>query len=139
MSRDRRPDAIARATCGERRGLSADIRLLGRLLGDVVRRQAGDDAFDLVESVRRVAVDRAGAGASDVDGARGRCSTDRSIDEQLHVIRAFDWLALLANTAEDVHLERRRRHHRVAGSPSRPGSLAASFDRLVRRRRARRR
>src|SRR5829696_4074373 len=109
--------------------LSADIRLLGRLLGDVVRRQAGDDVFDLVESVRRVAVESRRAGASDVDGLR-RLLDSRTIDEQLHVIRAFDWLALLANTAEDVHLERRRRHHRVAGSPARPGSLAASFDRL---------
>ncbi len=109
--------------------LSADIRLLGRLLGDVVRRQAGDDAFDLVESVRRVAVDSRRDGTSDVDQLRMMLDS-RSIDEQLHVIRAFDWLALLANTAEDVHLERRRRHHRVAGSPSRAGSLAASFDRL---------
>ena len=47
------------------------------------------------------------------------------------MIRAFDWLALLANTAEDVHLERRRRHHRVAGTPSRTGSLAATFERLA--------
>ena len=78
----------------------------------------------------RVAVESRRAGASDVEELRVLLDA-RSIDEQLHVIRAFDWLALLANTAEDVHLERRRRHHRVAGSPSRPGSLAASFDRLA--------
>ena len=35
--------------------LSADIRLLGRLLGDVIRAHAGSDTFDLVESVRRIA------------------------------------------------------------------------------------
>jgi len=53
-----------------------------------------------------------------------------SIEQQLHVIRAFDWLSLLANTAEDVHVERRRRHHRAAGTTPQPGSLAATFDGL---------
>src|SRR5688572_26272645 len=32
--------------------LSADIRLLGNLLGDVIRQQHGEDAFELVERVR---------------------------------------------------------------------------------------
>jgi phosphoenolpyruvate carboxylase len=32
--------------------LSADIRLLGRLLGEVISRQAGPPVFDLVESGR---------------------------------------------------------------------------------------
>ena len=34
--------------------LSDDIRLLGRLLGDVIRRQAGEPTFELVEKVRRL-------------------------------------------------------------------------------------
>src|SRR6187431_1665681 len=66
--------------------LSSDIRLLGRLLGDVVRRQAGDETFDLVEAVRRVAVESRRAGASDVEELRALLD-DRSIAEQLHVIR----------------------------------------------------
>ena len=110
--------------------LSDDIRLLGRLLGDVIRRQAGEPTFELVENVRRTAVgarrDHAGA-VDDLEALLG----DRPIEEQLHVIRAFDWLALLANTAEDVHLERRRRHHRVVGTPARAGSLAATFERIA--------
>ena len=32
-----------------------DIRLLGRLLGDVVREQAGSASFELIERVRKVA------------------------------------------------------------------------------------
>ena len=52
-------------------------------------------------------------------------------DHQVHLIRAFGWLSLLANTAEDLHQERRRRHHRDSGSGSQEGSLAASFDRLL--------
>src|SRR5580692_10435485 len=35
-----------------RRTLSADIRLLGNLLGDAIRRLAGEQAFALVEEVR---------------------------------------------------------------------------------------
>jgi phosphoenolpyruvate carboxylase len=35
--------------------LSNDIRLLGNLLGNVIREQHGEAAFDLVEKVRAVA------------------------------------------------------------------------------------
>ena len=45
-----------------------------------------------------------------------------TLDRQLHLIRAFGWLSLLANTAEDLHHERRRRYHRDAGSGSQDGS-----------------
>ena len=110
--------------------LSDDIRLLGRLLGDVIQRQAGMPTFELVENVRRTAVDARRNHHSAVDDLEALLG-DRPIAEQLHVIRAFDWLALLANTAEDVHLERRRRHHRVVGSPARTGSLVATFERIA--------
>ncbi|MDO9610701.1 MAG: phosphoenolpyruvate carboxylase, partial [Serpentinimonas sp.] len=33
-----------------------DIRLLGRLLGDVIREQEGDAIFDLIEQIRQLAV-----------------------------------------------------------------------------------
>ena len=36
--------------------LREDIRLLGRLLGDTIREQAGSEVFDLVESIRRTAI-----------------------------------------------------------------------------------
>ncbi len=32
--------------------MSADIKLLGNLLGDIIREQHGDDAFALVEKIR---------------------------------------------------------------------------------------
>ncbi|WP_420450504.1 phosphoenolpyruvate carboxylase [Ilumatobacter sp.] len=107
-----------------------DIRLLGRLLGDVVREQAGDEVFELVESVRRAAVRGRRTGSSSVDELESMLR-DRPIEQVLHVVRAFDWLSLLANTAEDVHVERRRRHHLAAGSAPRPGSLAATVRDLL--------
>ena len=33
-----------------------DIRLLGRILGDVIREQEGVEAYELVEQVRRTAI-----------------------------------------------------------------------------------
>jgi phosphoenolpyruvate carboxylase len=116
---------------GKDAALSADIRLLGRILGDVVREQAGDDVFELVEAVRRRAVDARRGGRSPLDSL-AEALPSRPIDQQLHLIRAFGWLSLLANTAEDVHHERRRRFHRQHGSQPQLGSLAAAFDHLER-------
>ena len=108
--------------------LSEDIHLLGGLLGDVVREQAGQHIFDLIEQARLIAVAGRRSGRAAVDELRA--VLDRPIEEQLNVLRAFDWLSMLANTAEDVHVERRRRYHREARSAPRPGSLAATLDAL---------
>ena len=109
---------------------SDDIRLLGAMIGDVLREQAGDHAFDLVERVRVAAVQARRDGRDPVAGLTA-ILTPATIGDQLHVIRAFGWLSSLANTAEDLHQERRRRHHLDAGSTSREGSLAASLDKLI--------
>ena len=126
-----RSAAPSDADLGKDAALSADIRLLGRILGDVVRDQAGDEVFDLVEAVRRRAVDARRDGRSPLDSLADALP-NRPIDQQLHLIRAFGWLSLLANTAEDVHHERRRRFHRQHGSQPQLGSLAAAFDHLDR-------
>ena len=46
------------------------------------------------------------------------------------VIRAFSHFALLANVAEDIHRERRRRIHVAAGEPPQDSSLAATYAKL---------
>jgi phosphoenolpyruvate carboxylase len=106
-----------------------DIRLLGRLLGDVVREQAGPAVYDLIEKVRRTAVGERRDGTAPLTELAADL-LPASIDDQLHVIRAFAWISLLANTAEDVHHERRRRFHRTVGSGSQEGSIAAVLDGL---------
>ncbi|WP_227462406.1 phosphoenolpyruvate carboxylase [Desertimonas flava] len=128
------PDARGRDDAGRDSGkdelLSADIRLLGRLLGDVVREQAGDEVFALVEDVRQRAVADRRDGRSPLGGL-AESLPSRAITDQLHLIRAFGWLSLLVNTAEDVHQERRRRFHRARGSGPQPGSIEAAADRLI--------
>ena len=126
------PTTTTAATAARTTGyeqLSNDIRLLGRILGDTVRAQSGDDTFELIESVRKAAVGGRRNDESAVEALRSALS-DQPIEQQLDVIRAFDWLSLLANTAEDVHLERRRRFHRAHRSMAQPGSLDATFERL---------
>ena len=84
--------------------------------------------LDLVEStrveafkIRRSEVDRAEL-AERLSGLDIRSSN--------HVIRAFSHFSVLANLAEDIHHERRRRFHRREGSPPQAGSLAATMQLL---------
>lgn len=110
--------------------LSADIRLVGRLLGDIVRAQAGEETFELIEAVRRTAVRGRREGETAAVVELEALVAEQPLERLLNVIRAFDWLSLLANTAEDVHVERRRRHHRQTGSTAQPGGFEVTFDAL---------
>jgi phosphoenolpyruvate carboxylase len=106
-----------------------DIRLLGRLIGDVLREQAGERAFELVEHVRQMAVAERREG-NDSIAALDAVLADAALDDQLHLIRAFGWLSLLANSAEDIHVERRRRYYLDAGPGEQGGTVLASISRL---------
>jgi phosphoenolpyruvate carboxylase len=108
-----------------------DIRLLGRILGDVIREQEGGPAFDLIERVRQLSV----AYRLKADASAGRV-LDRllknlSVDQTVSVIRAFSYFSHLANIAEDRHHVRRRRVHERAGHLQ-EGSLGLAFERLHR-------
>ncbi|TAL54456.1 phosphoenolpyruvate carboxylase [Pandoraea sp.] len=104
--------------------LKEDIRLLGRLLGDVLREQQGDAIFELVERIRQKAVrfhredDRAAAEALDA------ILNGLTPEQTMAVVRAFSYFSHLANIAEDRHHNRRRRVHALAGSRPQAGSLA---------------
>ena len=50
------PDTKAREAAEKNKPLVEDIRLLGRILGDVIREQEGKEAFELVERVRQLSV-----------------------------------------------------------------------------------
>ncbi len=110
--------------------LVEDIRLLGRILGEVIREQEGLAAFELIERVRQLSV----AYRIHKDASAGRV-LDRllknlSADQTVSVIRAFSYFSHLANIAEDRHHLRRRAHHEREGHLA-EGSLALAFDRLA--------
>jgi len=113
--------------------LKEDTRLLGRLLGEVLRAQTGEEGFARVEAIRQTAIRLRRAGAADAAGVEGELAgllNALPIAQALDVVRAFSYFSLLANLAEDVHQNRRRRAHAGAGSPPQSGSVAHAFDRL---------
>ncbi|MBT9488340.1 MAG: phosphoenolpyruvate carboxylase, partial [Rubrivivax sp.] len=122
-------DTTLRDAAEKNRPLVEDIRLLGRILGDVIREQEGKEAFELVERVRQLSV----AYRLKADASAGRV-LDRllknlSVDQTVSVIRAFSYFSHLANIAEDRHHVRRRHVHERAGHLQ-EGSLELSFERL---------
>ncbi len=110
--------------------LREDTRLLGRLLGDVLRAQTGDDGFARIEAVRQTAIRFRRAEPSEAAIVRAELSAllnDLTIPVTLDVVRAFSYFSHLSNIAEDVHQNRRRRAHLHAGSPPQAGSVAAAL------------
>lgn len=108
--------------------LREDIRLLGGMLGQIVREQAGEDVFALVEKAR---VESFRVRRSEIDRAELAAMFSRiGTDDAIQVIRAFSHFALLANLAEDLHRERRRAIHVRAGEPPQDSSLAATYAKL---------
>ncbi len=116
---------------GKEMPLDDDVRMLGRLLGDVIRAQEGAAAFQAVETVRRLSVayrranDASQAHATALDKVLKRLSGELSVT----VIRAFTFFSHLANLAEDQHHLRRRAIHERQGHMQ-PASLAATFERI---------
>ncbi|GGY86730.1 phosphoenolpyruvate carboxylase [Pseudoduganella plicata] len=110
--------------------LKEDIRLLGRLLGDVLREQEGEEVFAVVETIRQTAVRfrrEADAGAAkELDGMLKILTREQTIT----VVRAFSYFSHLANIAEDQHHIRRRRAHLLAGSAPKRGSIGHALAKL---------
>ena len=106
-----------------------DIRLLGQLLGDTVREQAGAAAFDAVESIRRFSVAFERSGDEETGRDLDALISSLGSGAALTVIRAFGYFSLLANIAEDRHHLRRRGAYQAEGALQN-GSLARSFMRL---------
>ena len=112
------------------RPLVEDIRLLGRILGDVIREQEGKEAFELIEHVRKLSVAYRLKSDAQAGRALDRLLKNLSGDQTVSVIRAFSYFSHLANIAEDRHHVRRREHHEGQGHQQ-EGSLATAFERLA--------
>ena len=124
-----RRDAAADAAA-KNQPLVDDIRLLGRILGNVIREQEGKAAFDLVERIRQLSVAFRLKSDSRAGRALDRLLKNLSGDQTVSVIRAFSYFSHLANIAEDRHHVRRRDHHERQGHMQ-EGSLAMAFERLA--------
>jgi phosphoenolpyruvate carboxylase len=112
------------------RPLVEDIRLLGRILGEVIREQEGREAYELIERVRQLSVAYRLKQDDSAGKALARLLKNLSADQTVSVIRAFSYFSHLANIAEDRHHVRRREVHERAGDLQ-EGSLAMTFERLA--------
>ncbi|HKX40644.1 MAG TPA: phosphoenolpyruvate carboxylase, partial [Burkholderiaceae bacterium] len=122
---------VADDAAAKNKPLVDDIRLLGRILGDVIREQEGQAAFDLVERIRKLSVAYRLKRDREAGRALDRLLKNLTGDQTVSVIRAFSYFSHLANIAEDRHHVRRRDHHERQGHLQ-EGSLAMTFERLAR-------
>ena len=125
IGQQRREDAAEK-----NRPLVEDIRLLGRILGEVIREQEGKEAYELIERVRQLSVAYRLKQDASAGKTLDRLLKNLSTDQTVSVIRAFSYFSHLANIAEDRHHVRRREVHERAGDLQ-EGSLAMCFDRLA--------
>jgi len=117
--------------------LRADIRRLGDLLGETLKRFGGERLFEIEEGVRalckRLRGARLGKEAEATERELKRLLQGLSLDETIGVIRAFSVYFQLVNIAEQYHRIRRKRFYELR-TPDQPqrGSLAETLSRLRR-------
>jgi len=96
----------------------ADVRFLGKILGDVIRAYGGDALFQRIEAIRAGSVDRY-RGISNPRGLDAGLDT-LTLDETVAFARSFMLFSMLANLAED----------RQGVTAEKSGTLAATLDYL---------
>jgi phosphoenolpyruvate carboxylase len=109
--------------------LKDDIRLLGRILGDTIRDQQGQEIFDLVELIRQTSVRFHRDGD---ETARHRLESileSLTPTQSVQIVRAYSYFSHLTNIAEDQHQIRRLRADAIASLPELPGTLARALSR----------
>ncbi len=106
--------------------LREEVRLLGKLLGEVIRDEGGQDLYDRIEAVRVASV-----GYHRHAGAKGSAELERqlsqlSLEDAVGLAHGFAVFSLLANVAEDRAGKRRARMQTAEGArPDTPeGALA---------------
>jgi phosphoenolpyruvate carboxylase len=121
--------------------LRRDVRSLGRLLGIVIREQAGEPLYEAVERLRHLAIEHREAEAEELGGSGAVGDAQRMRDAQAIVdeldlgrvyrlTKAFSIYFELANLAETNHRKRRRRAAQLERAEPQAGTLAGTLRRL---------
>jgi phosphoenolpyruvate carboxylase len=97
--------------------ISIDVRLLGSLLGYVIREQHGDESFQLVEDIRNIAKARRKGDASAADQLVNTIRS-ASLEQKNILIKAFSNYFQLINIAEDQERIRVLRDREAKGTLS---------------------
>jgi phosphoenolpyruvate carboxylase len=112
--------------------LREDIRLLGRLLGDVLKHHEGTPLYEVIEEIRQTATRFRRDGKAEDARALDRQLKRLSRDASISVVRAFSYFSHLANLAEDQQQVRAQRQLRRDGLAA-PGSVAHTWAQLAER------
>jgi phosphoenolpyruvate carboxylase len=109
--------------------LRNDVRMLGALVGDLIKEQGGDELFEFVETARLRSIRR--REGNELPGEK-LADHVKDVDRTLaiEVIRAFSTYFQMVNTAEKVHRIRRRREYLQEVGDYQPGGLEETLVRL---------
>ena len=107
--------------------LHADVRLLGRLLGEAIRSQQGEATFEIIERIRRLSIETHRDGGEAASRELLALFGSLSQQETTAAIRAFTYFLHLANIAEDQHHIRTIRALSSTAPPLREGTLARAL------------
>ncbi|MCS5711105.1 phosphoenolpyruvate carboxylase [Candidatus Berkiella aquae] len=104
-----------------------DIRLLGELLGKTLRQQVGEELYEKIENIRRLAK-AVFDGQPEHIPQLNELLAQLAPNDMLGVVRSFSHFLNLANIADNVHRIRRIKWYRQhLQSAIQPGSLKAIF------------
>src|SRR5256885_2192288 len=122
--------------------LRRDVRSLGRLLGEVLKEQAGETLFNAVEEIRQLAIEyrelehdarQEGRGAREHELMErvALIVSDMELVEAYRMTKAFAIYFELTNLAETNHRKRRRRTAQLRPErPPQPGSIRGTLRRM---------
>jgi phosphoenolpyruvate carboxylase len=121
-------ELVANDSATKEAPLRRDVRNLGRILGDVIKEQAGLDVFEAVEGLRLLSIaQREGQPLNLSQSAAGLL---RDPEKAFLVARAFALYFELVNLAETNHRKRRRRAAQITAAPPQPGTFPGTLQRL---------
>ena len=109
--------------------LRDDVRMLGAMVGDLIREQSGDALYEFVESARLRSIRRR-EGNEKPGEELAELVGGLEPKEALQVIRSFSTYFQMVNTAEKVHRIRRRREYLRDVVHYQPGGLEDTFIKL---------
>jgi phosphoenolpyruvate carboxylase len=104
------------------RPLRDDVRTLGRMVGELLRDQGGEELYAFVENARRRSIQRR-EGDEKPGEELAELFGNLELDFTLEVIRSFSTYFQMVNTAEKVHRIRRRREYLRDTGQYQPGGL----------------
>jgi phosphoenolpyruvate carboxylase len=112
--------------------LRRDVRNLGRILGDVIKEQAGQATFEAVERLRLLAIAQREGNDVDLEKIAAEELLKGDVRKVFLVARAFALYFELVNLAETNHRKRRRRAAQVVEAEPQPGTFQGTLRRLRR-------